>query len=240
MGLLGEFENSLTDSLPPPISTMSQAAAVTISATDSATNASSIGSVSLPYIASLASVTVTHVGSVGSVTFNTPGSAAMSVNGPVVLGNSATVQARGIGNIVFNNIAKITGALTISTRAVPTATYLGSVRFVADSLAPLVIDGTVTVTSNVQSLPRPVEFVNLKSIQVVNSQGTFINAYSDAGATYGPVTVNGKEVHLKPNAAYLTLSGINDPDCINKCKGRGSAYAGNSSCTTLAVCGVNS
>ena len=189
-----------------------------IGAADSDT--SIIDNVVLSHVSRLASITVTHHGRVGAIILNSPAGPDMAIQGNVTIGNNLqSFAARAIGNIVVNNAKTIAGDIAISTHSA--AGTLGSLVFSSRSTAPLVVDGTVTIVSQTQTAPRSIEFVNFKSIsQVTNA--VFGSMYKLGTSVFGPVIFNGKAINaaLTPTGAFNPSTGANDPDCINKCRGR--------------------
>ncbi len=210
---------------------------LSIAAADS--NTSIVEGIVLSHVSRLGPVTVTHHGRVGAITLNSAAGPDMAIQGAVTIGNnlmSADFAARAIGSIVVNNAKSIAGDLVIATRAaVSAAGTLGSVAFASRATAPLVVDGVVSIVSHTQETTRSVEFVNFKSAGLLTDT-TFASIYK-LGTVLGPVTFNGKAINaaLTPAAAYNLATLANDPDCINKCKGRGSAQAATTSCVALAV-----
>ena len=208
------------------------AGTTSISAADSDTSV--VDGIVLSPVSRLGAVTITHHGRVKSVILNSASGPDLAIQGAVTIGNNPNL-AREIGTIVVNNAKSIVGDLSISTRS--SAGTLGSVLFASRSSAPLVVNGTVTIVSHTQTTQRIIEFVNFKSMSVVGN-AVFANIYKVGSASLGPVIFNGKAINaaLTPVAAYNPSTGANDPDCINKCRGRGSAYASNTSCSALTVC----
>ena len=212
--------------------------AVTIAASEGASDLSSIGSVQINHVSRVSDFTVTHQGRIGPVTVNSADGPLLLVRGTIKLGNNLLAQqapARGIGAIVFNRLALVDKDVVIHTRAnVPITDTLGGVSLLADAASPLIITGVLTYIAHSQPVTRPIEFVNLKSIQEVAGP-TYASAYQ-MGTMYGPVILNGKQIHLIPGGAYNTATKAGDPDCLNHCKGRGTAFPGNASCTITVRC----